>query len=290
MRERIRLFIRGLLSCRTHETVEDGIARHITNVKKKVLKRKYSIEELEEGFREVGITEGDTIIVHSAWREFYNFCGSPNDVIDLLIKIVGPMGNVVMPCYGDNILHFNERYTKSCAGVITEVFRTQYKAKRSCCNHFSMCAIGRDAEYLTQDHINSIYGFDEHSPYYKAGELENSKVVFLGLGKKPKKVSLIHVAEFELKDCVESCRQLISEKYIPSLIYYENEIEKTRIQEMYYWGGRRKLNAKTIRQIYKKENEFSLAKISNLIVVSISYKKTKEFIKKELLGGKCFTI
>jgi aminoglycoside 3-N-acetyltransferase len=76
---------------------------------------------------------------------------------------------------------FDLKRTPTSAGLIPEVFRNYPGVKRSV-NMHSVCAIGKHADFLTRDHINSITYWDKQSPYYRLSEI-NGIVFGIGLGK-----------------------------------------------------------------------------------------------------------
>ncbi len=286
----IRSIVRRLIHCREYETINDCLNRHIRNIKKVFLKKKYTVEDLKNDLKCLGIKKGDSLIIHSSWGEFYNFIGTPEDVINLLIEMVGNNGNIIMPCFGKDIENFNVRETKSAAGVLSEIFRTQFESMRSCSNHFSMSAMGPQASFLTKSHIKSINGFDELSPYARAGMLNDCKIIFLGLGKKPKKVSLIHVVEYERRNENQFCSQLFTKAYYPKIIYYQDGKEIEERHEMLFWEGKHRLNKKAIRKMFNDYTEYKHIKRSNLNIVSIDYLKSKKYISDKIEKGVRFTI
>lgn len=209
---------RKLLKVKPNENINSAIDRHVTKLKKKIDKRSYSQEDLKKGLMEAGIKKNDNIIIHSSWRKFYSFKGSPNDVIDTIIDIIGEEGTILMPSFGKTREYFDVSESPSYAGVLSEVFRTQYPSVRSACTHSAVSALGPLAKELTEDHFYSEYGFDNYSPYYKISKTPNSKVLFMGLGEQPTKIALFHSAGYILKDKDPYLTKLISHKYEATLV------------------------------------------------------------------------
>lgn len=59
--------------------------------------RSYDATALMDCLRnELGIRSGDTLLVHSAYGPLLGFQGSPTNLLDVFLKIVGPTGNLVM--------------------------------------------------------------------------------------------------------------------------------------------------------------------------------------------------
>ncbi len=44
----------------------------------------------------MGITAGDTLLMHSAFRVFNGFEGTPDQVIACVLNVIGESGNLVM--------------------------------------------------------------------------------------------------------------------------------------------------------------------------------------------------
>jgi amino acid adenylation domain-containing protein len=53
----------------------------------------YSPAQLEEKLREIGLTEADTVYMHSAFNAFNGFSGGPQQIIDCILNVIGESGN-----------------------------------------------------------------------------------------------------------------------------------------------------------------------------------------------------
>ncbi len=153
-------------------------------IESKFYRRKYTAAELIGFMQKHGLKKGSNLLLHSSWDEFYNFNGSPKEFIDELIEAIGPEGTLVMPAYPflrkkESIFDLNR--TPTAAGLIPEVFRNYPGVKRSV-NIHSVCALGKHADFLTRDHVNSVTCWDRQSPYYRLSEI-NGIVFGIGLGK-----------------------------------------------------------------------------------------------------------
>lgn len=161
----------------------------------------YDADELTEALRSVGVTPGRTVFLHSAWDEFYNFQGSPTDFIRILLDTLGPEGTLAMPAFPasmDPTVIFSVERAPTAAGLLPEVFRRWPGVRRSINLFHSVSAIGPQAEYLTQDHHRSLTAWDEHSPYYRLGELD-ALVLAAGLPRSFGLGTVIHCAESILR-------------------------------------------------------------------------------------------
>lgn len=166
-------------------------------------------KDIVNSLRSLGISEGDTVLVHSSLKSFGRVENGADDVIDALLTVVGESGTVVMPTFvmKDFINAYKTWYMDkpSDTGYITEVFRKRAEAKRSNQATHSVAAIGAKAEFLTETHGQSglrygAYGdtpFSEDSPWQKLYDM-NAKVIMLGAIYE--KYTLRHLCEYTLVD------------------------------------------------------------------------------------------
>lgn len=186
------------------------------------------LEELENILREMlKIRRGDTVIVHSSFGNL-NAEFSPLQTVDLLKKIVGKEGNILMPFYPtghafywiqkeDNI--FDVLDSRSSMGILTQVFKESEGVKVSPHPVKGMSAWGKDKDFLISDHDKSVYPYDENSPYYKSYLLPNSKTLGLGV---------------EINSFVHTCEDLFlankseiysDQQFQGRINYYDRKIE-----------------------------------------------------------------
>lgn len=277
----IRDALRKTLRARETETVKDAINRKMIQLSKMFFKKKYGVKELKDAIEKCGIDQGDIVLVHSAWRSFYNFLGWPEDVVDVIIEIVGKDGIVLMPSYGNDKTFFDVDNTPSSAGVISEVFRNREDVRRSRCSHFSVAAWGIRSEEIINDHENSIYGFDEHSPCYKITQMKNAKVLFLGLGKRPSKISIFHCAGWTSRSSDTKLMNLYTASYQSSLKYDGRVYSRQMVDRLSGHGN----DEKVFRKILLSLQSLKKIKISNLDIVSINASDGFETAKKYIGRG-----
>jgi aminoglycoside 3-N-acetyltransferase len=172
-------------------------------------------EDLVKGFRECGAAEGQTIIVHASLSSLGFVVGGAETLIRALLEIVGEEGTLVMPSQTWKNLdpstgvHWEEpeewwpiirehwpAYDKEVTpaigmGITAEMFRKWPGAKRSDHPARSLAAVGKHAEYITQDHdLSNIFG--EGSPIDKLYKL-GAHVLLIGVGYE--KNTSLHLAE-----------------------------------------------------------------------------------------------
>lgn len=156
------------------------------NIEKLFYRKKYNVDDIINVIKMSGIKPGYPIIIHSAFSNFYNYEGTADELIDKILEYIGPEGTLCMPSYPHNKkspeIIFDIAESPSAAGYLSEVFRKRRNVKRSLNQLHSVCALGKDADYIVSDHINSKICFDEHSPYYKISEL-GGYTINLGMPK-----------------------------------------------------------------------------------------------------------
>src|SRR5512137_2180369 len=80
--------------------------------------------------REMGLRNGDILMVHSALSSFGSVTGGAKAVVDALLEDVGPTGTLLMPTLtGDR--PYNFRTSRSAMGAVTEEFRKRAGTVRS---------------------------------------------------------------------------------------------------------------------------------------------------------------
>ena len=156
--------------------------------------------DIVSGLRGLGLRPGDRVLAHSSLSSFGYVEGGAPAVIDALLDAVGPEGTVLVPTLtGDEALspenppRFDPRSSPCWTGRIPETLRMRPDAIRSLHPTHSVAAIGRDAESLTREHIDSITPCDERSPYGKLAELPNGYVLLIGVSYQS--LTLLHHVE-----------------------------------------------------------------------------------------------
>jgi len=144
-------------------------------------------QRLIEQLHQLGVTMGDTLMVHSSLKALGDPTISPTDVIESLISTVGPAGTLLMPALSyrqtPELVH-NTLLTPTNVGIIPESFRKMTGVVRSIHPTHSVCGIGKAADfYLSQHHLdNSPCG--ENSPFRKI-LFNPTKILMLGCGLRP---------------------------------------------------------------------------------------------------------
>lgn len=217
----IKQIIRRILGLKKNESINSlNIQKRFETVfLKPFCRKKYTTDDIISALERIGVTKGSNIFIHSSWDMFYNYNGTPEELIQAIVELVGPMGTVAMPAIP--LIRkkiFDVRKTITQAGVIPEVFRNMPGVIRSANVKHSVSAIGPLAQELTKDHHLSKIRFDEMSPFYKMC-MNNFKIISMGL---PAYFigTIVHCVEATLFREVDAfgkvfdCENLIEQKYV----------------------------------------------------------------------------
>ena len=151
--------------------------------------------QLAAGLRELGLAEGDSLIIHSSLSSMGHMEGGAEAVIEALLEAIGPRGNLMLPAFNYSAPvpepYFDPATTPARTGAIPEAGRKRPGAVRSLHPSHSVAVIGPQAVELTRDHL-SVRAFGIGSPIDRLAQM-GGKVLLLGVGHTSH--SLIHVAE-----------------------------------------------------------------------------------------------
>ena len=149
--------------------------------------------DITDAFREVGVGDGDILLIHSSLKSFGYVEGGAMSVIEAAKAAVGEDGTVVFSTlvqrdFEHAYRNWNRETSPSDVGTITEVFRTLPGTLRSDQATHSVAAQGKKAAWLTGEHcaygprmgIFGDYCFSYSSPWQKM-YMENAKIVFIGV-------------------------------------------------------------------------------------------------------------
>ena len=195
----MKAFIKKILKIRNTETVEDGLSRHLAHIKRRFNMHKISKDKFLELLSNCGIKNGDTLIVHCSWRDCFMLDMSPSEVIDTFIDIIGDDGTLLMPCFPYNKENFNVNEDVSVAGVLSEIFRKRNGTVRSIFPKGTMCGCGKNAINLINGHEESLYEYDSKSPYSKAILDYDAKILLVGMGRYPHKITAFHCGSYDAR-------------------------------------------------------------------------------------------
>ncbi len=129
----------------------------------------YTLADAVSAIKSLGITEGDTLFIHSN----IGFFGIPKGeasaenanktLLEALLNVIGNEGTLIVPTFTysfSNQMGFNPATTSSNCGSFAEYIRLHPSSMRSHDPNVSVAAIGKKAAELTSDVAKNAYGQD----------------------------------------------------------------------------------------------------------------------------------
>jgi len=162
--------------------------------------------------RKLGVSAGDTIILHASVKAIGWIVGGPDVVIQALLDVLGPQGTLMMYVGWEDSPYdlakwpkdLQQAYLEECPpfdpatsrayrkwSILTEYLRTWPGAFRSSNPEASCTAVGARAGWITENHPLQ-YGYGPGSPLAKLCEAKG-KVLLLGAPFNT--ITLLHYAE-----------------------------------------------------------------------------------------------
>ena len=149
----------------------------------------FATEHLLQQLAEMGICNGDHLMVHAAMSKIGHLKEGPKTVVDALQTAVGETGTICMPSSPVKLLQldhirqektFDVLHTPSAMGAISEYFRKLPETVRSCHPTEPVCANGALATELVKDHFGEPTPYTVHSPWKKLMEA-GGKILYVGV-------------------------------------------------------------------------------------------------------------
>jgi aminoglycoside 3-N-acetyltransferase len=149
--------------------------------------RSYGAPQFLAALRSLGVSPGDTIMVHSSFSGQDGFRGTVDNLIDVLIEAVGPEGNLMMVSlpyrsasadYLARIKKFDVRNTPSMMGLVSEFFRRRGDVVRSLSPSHPVLARGAKARWLIADHSSCLFPCGPGTPFDKLAQLDGIAIFF----------------------------------------------------------------------------------------------------------------
>ncbi len=156
-------------------------------------------EKLVEGFRALGVEQGDTLLVHSSYKSLGDVDGGAQTVVRALESALGTDGDgtLIMPTFNFDFnkgVPWDVRTTPSKMGVLTELVRTDPRAKRVFHPFYSFAILGKHAEMLGSLRYKSAYERD--SVFGKLRDLDG-KIMVIGLSYNNSMTFFHHIEQME---------------------------------------------------------------------------------------------
>ena len=141
----------------------------------------YTASDIKTTLVKLGVKKNDLIFIHSNLA-FFGKLRSKKNVCEVFFKsifdVIGNKGTLVVPTFSYSIeTKYNKRKTPSVCGIFSNYLMSKKKGKRSWDPIFSIYAIGKYSEYLTEiKDISNHECFGKNSFFEKFYQL-NGKIV-----------------------------------------------------------------------------------------------------------------
>ncbi len=131
------------------------------------MKTKVTQTDIEDGLRDLGLGEGDIVLVHSSLSSLGHVEGGAEAVVDAFLRVLGPSGTLLVPTFGS-------------FGAITDAVRNRADAVHSIHPKASVAAVGAQAESICLDHWKAETAHGADTPYVRIADLDGN-VCLLGV-------------------------------------------------------------------------------------------------------------
>lgn len=136
-------------------------------------------QDIEAGLTELGLKEGDTVLLHSSLSSLGYVEGGVDAVVNAFLTVLGPSGTLVAPTFGK-------------LGVVTETVKARGNAVGSIHPRASVAAIGGRAEEICRAHWKAETAHGEETPYARIVDM-GGYVCLLGVDQD--RNTSLHTAE-----------------------------------------------------------------------------------------------
>jgi amino acid adenylation domain-containing protein len=259
----------------------------------------YTPMQLENTLKAMGITAGDTVLMHSAFRVFNGFAGTPDQVLACVLNVIGKSGNlamVSMPYGGSTAAYLQEgvpfdvRRTRSAMGVITEIFRQTPGVVRSLNPAHPILAWGPAAPWLIAGHEHTMYSCGKGSPFEKLVHLQ-AKALFFDLTASfsrgpvsPRGMTFYHYLDDLFQDTLPV--KLYEETPLESIVIDTSGNSKVVQTYVFSRAARRYRNRRNLREMLIKHKIMKSQKIGNTKLIVLELQQVVECAQQMVRAGK----
>jgi len=115
-------------------------------------------DEIVRGLKELGLSQGDTVLLHSSLASMGQVAGGATATVEAFLSVLGPSGTLVVPIFEDGM------------GVIADAVRDHPSAVRSVHPLACVAAIGGAAVEICRDHWKAQTAHTQDTPYLRIAE------------------------------------------------------------------------------------------------------------------------
>jgi aminoglycoside N3'-acetyltransferase/NAD(P)-dependent dehydrogenase (short-subunit alcohol dehydrogenase family) len=262
--------------------------RHGKNIAQRFFS--YTPTQLENQLKIMGITAGDTLLMHSAFRVFNGFEGTPEQVIACVLNVIGESGNLVMvsmPYGGSTAAYlragvpFDVRHTRSAMGVITEIFRHTPGVVRSINPAHPILAWGPAAPWLIADHEHTRYSCGKGSPFEKLVHVQAKALLFdVSLRRS---MTFLHYVKDQFQDTLPV--KLYEEMPVESIVI-DTSGRKKVVKSYVFSSESRRYRSQNLQQALIQEKVVKTETIGNTKLIVLQLPQVVECAQHMVRAGK----
>ena len=182
-----------------------------------------NFHKLIRNFKELGVTKGDVLLIHSSYKSLGGVEGGPQTVIDALKWILSEEGTLVVPTFNYDFCNgetYDIKKTPSKMGIISELVRNDSKSRRSFDPVFSFAILGKYRDYLAN--LKYQHSFGPNSIFAKLREL-NAKIMIIGLTYNESMTFFHHIEE------TQGCDYRFFKEFCGKIIDYDGNQKDAEI-------------------------------------------------------------
>jgi aminoglycoside 3-N-acetyltransferase len=227
--------------------------------------------------------------MHSAFHVLNGFDGTPDQVIDCVLSIIGESGNLAMvslpytgttSTYLQTGMPFDVQHTMSAMGVITEMFRHRPGVVRSLNPAHPILACGPAASWLIADHEHTMYSCGKGSPFEKLVHVQ-AKALFFDVSLR--KMTFFHHLEDLFQDTLPV--NLYEATPIESTVIDASGKRKTVKTYVFSSAARRYRNSRNFRKMLIKNSVVTMEKIGHTTLIVLQLQQVVECAQHMVRSG-----
>ena len=147
----------------------------------------YDAAQLRGALRRLGVRDGDSLMLHSAFAAHHGFDGTIEQLTDAFIDALGARGNLLMVSlpyrsstleYLQRLRVFDVRRAPSMMGLVSEYFRRRPDVLRSLHPTHPVLVHGPDAAWYVGGHEHALYPCGPGTPFEKLAERDGIVAFF----------------------------------------------------------------------------------------------------------------
>ena len=148
---KVGLFVKRMTGIKDISAFRKDVKKVVGSI---IYHKKYNADDVVRVMHDMGMKKGSVVCIHAAMKEFYNYRGTAQELIEKILNVITPEGTLLMPAYPKPACMFDDSFvfdinnTPTSAGFLAETFRKCPGVLRSINVQHSVCAWGKHSEWL----------------------------------------------------------------------------------------------------------------------------------------------